>query len=64
MTPITIVKAVRTTVPEWDGYRAEAELEEMTVNSWIRRALNDAVQLSRMVRHQAYLESLPPKNVN
>lgn len=55
----SIVKAIRTTEDEWGSYAARASEEGLSVNTWVRRALNDTVQLERMIDAQAVLEGLP-----
>jgi hypothetical protein len=41
---------VRATAAEWSAWQAEADLEGITKNAWIRRALGDAVALARTLR--------------
>jgi hypothetical protein len=46
----TTTKTVRASFAEWAAWQEEADLEGLTRNRWIRRALGDAVDLARMLR--------------
>jgi hypothetical protein len=51
--PRTAVKTVRASLEEWSAWDEEARAEGLTRNTWIRRALGDAVDLARVLRSDA-----------
>lgn len=52
----SIVRSIRSSEQEWSDYEILAAKEGLTTNTWIRRALNDAVELDRTIEKVAVRE--------
>ncbi len=55
----SIVRSIRSSSQEWSDYEILAAKEGLTTNTWIRRALNDAVELDRTIQRVAEKERQP-----
>ncbi len=55
----SIVRSIRSSSQEWSDYEILAAKEGLPTNTWIRRALNDAVELDRTIQRVAEKERQP-----